>query len=140
MASQRTTKQKQEFKKFLEKNRGIEMTIAEMADALALSGSDMGIATVYRAVRRFEEEGTLVRSVNGSSSKSSYRYVGADSAVRSIHRVFCTSCGRTAELNFRFTDRIENSVSDATGYTVSDHQILFYGLCPDCKGYSAGKE
>ncbi len=133
MASQRTTKQKQEFKRFLEQNRDREMTVAEMAELLSASGSEIGIATVYRAVRRFEEEGVLVRSVNGSTSKTSYRYSGADTAVRSIHRVFCTSCGRIADLNFKFTDKLEKSVSDATKFTVNDHQILFYGLCPDCK-------
>ncbi len=133
MPSQRTTKQKQEFKKFLEQNRDKEMTVAEMAELLSQSGSEIGIATVYRAVRRMEDEGVLMRSVKGSGAKATYRYSGADSAVRSIHRVFCTSCGRISDLNFKFTDRLEKSVSDATGYTVNDHQILFYGLCPECK-------
>ncbi len=133
MASQRTTRQKQEFKKFLEQNRDKEMTVAEMASMLSQSGSEIGIATVYRAVHRLEEEGVIVRSVKGSGLKATYRYSGADSAVRSIHRVFCTACGRICDLNFKFTDKLEKSVSDATGYTINDHQILFYGLCSDCK-------
>ncbi len=109
------------------------MTVAEMAELLAASGSDMGIATVYRAVRRLEEEGVLVRSVNGFGAKATYKYVGADTSIRSIHRVFCTACGRITDLPFKFTDKLEKSVSDATGYTVNDHQILFYGICADCK-------
>ncbi len=133
MASQRTTKQKQEFKKFLEANRGREMTVTEMAESLAKSGSDMGIATVYRALRRLEDEGVIVRSVKGSGAKASYKYVGAETSVRSIHRVFCTGCGKITDLNFKFTDKLEKNVSDTTGFTVNDHQILFYGLCPDCK-------
>ena len=133
MAAERLTRQKQEFRRFLELNRGRELTVAEMAELLKEAGSDMGIATVYRAVRRLEEEGILVRSVNGSNSKATYRYAGPDSSVRSAHRVFCTSCGRIADLTYKFTDKLEKSVSDTTGYAVTDHQIMFYGLCPDCK-------
>lgn len=133
MASERLTKQKQEFRRFLEMNRDRDLTVAEMAELLKELGSNMGIATVYRAVRRLEDEGVLIRSVNGSGTSATYRYAGADNSVRSAHRVFCTSCGRIADLSYKFTDRLEKSVSDITGYSVTDHQIMFYGLCPDCK-------
>lgn len=133
MASERLTRQKQEFRRFLELNRDRELTVSEMAELLKDAGSDMGIATVYRAVRRLEEEGILVRSVNGSNSKTTYRYAGPDTTVRSAHRVFCTSCGRIADLTYKFTDKLEKSVSDTTGFSVTDHQLMFYGLCPDCK-------
>ena len=133
MASTRLTKQKQEFRRFLEINREKEMTVAEMAELLKESGSDMGIATVYRAVRRLEEEGLLLKTVNGATGKAAYRYAAPDETVRSSHRVFCTRCGRAVDLTYRFTDKLEKSVSDATGYSLTDHQIMFYGLCPDCK-------
>lgn len=133
MASTRLTKQKQEFRRFLELNRDKEMTVSEIAELLKESGSDMGIATVYRAVRRLEDEGVLIKSVNGATSKASYRYAGPDETVRSAHRVFCTCCGKTVDLTYKFTDKLEKSVSDTTGYSLTDHQILFYGLCPECK-------
>lgn len=133
MASTRLTKQKQEFRRFLELNRDKEMTVSEIAELLKESGSDMGIATVYRAVRRLEEEGVLIKSVNGATSKAAYRYAGPDETVRSAHRVFCTRCGKTVDLTYKFTDKLEKSVSDTTGYSLTDHQIMFYGLCPECK-------
>ncbi|MBE6609730.1 MAG: transcriptional repressor [Ruminococcaceae bacterium] len=133
MPASRLTKQKQEFRRFLELNREKEMTVSEIAELLKEAGSEMGIATVYRAVRRLEEEGVLVRSVNGATSKTTYRYAGPDTSVRSIHRVFCTSCGKITDLSYKFTDRLEKSVSDATGYSLTEHQIMFYGLCENCK-------
>ena len=129
----RITKQKQEFRRFLELNREKEMTVPEIAELLKEAGAEMGIATVYRAVRRLEEEGVLVRSVNGATAKTTYRYAGPDSTVRSAHRVFCTSCGKTVDLSYKFTDRLEKSVSDTTGISLTDHQIMFYGLCSNCK-------
>lgn len=133
MPSQRLTKQKLIFKQFLENNRDREMTVAEMAELLESSGIKLGIATLYRAVNRLEADGVLVRVVNGSLSKTAYKYAGSDNTVRSIHRVFCTSCGKTAELGLKFTEKIDMSVSDTTGFSVSDHQMMFYGLCSDCK-------
>lgn len=133
MAQTRLTKQKQEFRRFLEVNRDREMTVAEMADLLKACGSDMGIATVYRAVNRLEKEGILIKTVTGAQGKAAYRYAATDETVRSAHRVFCTCCGRTVDLTYKFTDKLEKSVSDTTGFSLTDHQILFYGLCPDCR-------
>lgn len=133
MPSQRLTKQKLIFKQFLENNRGREMTVAEMSEQLEKTGVKIGIATVYRAVNRLEAEGILVRIVNGSAAKTSYKYAGNENSVRSIHRAFCTSCGKTAELGFKFTEKIDLNVSDTTGFSIADHQMMFYGLCPDCK-------
>ncbi len=133
MASTRLTKQKQEFRRFLELNKEKEMTVSEIAELLKQSGSDMGIATVYRAVNRLEAEGALIKTVSGSNGKATYRYASSDESVRSIHRIFCTCCGKTADLPYKFTDKLDKNVSDSTGYTVTDHQILFYGLCKDCR-------
>jgi Fur family ferric uptake transcriptional regulator len=133
MAFQRLTKQKQEFRRFFELNRDKELTVAEIAEMLKESGSSMGIATVYRAVKRLEAEGILVRCVNGSTSKTRYKYASPDNSVRSVHRVFCTSCGKILDLPYKFTDRLEKSVSDTTGFSVTEHQLMFYGFCPDCR-------
>ena len=133
MVSTRLTKQKQEFKRFLEINKDKEMTVAEMAELLKASGSDMGIATVYRAVNRLEAEGLLIKTVSGNGGKAAYRYASSDESVRSIHRVFCTCCGKTADLTYKFTDKLEKNVSDTTGFSLTDHQIMFYGLCSECR-------
>ncbi len=133
MASARLTKQKQEFRRFLEINRDKEMTVSEMAEMLKSAGSEMGIATIYRAVNRLEAEGILVKTVVGASGKAAYRYASGDEAIRTAHRVFCTCCGKTVDLPYKFTDKLEMNVSDLTGFSLTDHQLLFYGLCPDCR-------
>ena len=137
MAIKRLTKQKQEFKRFFECNRDKEMTIAEIAEKLKEFGSEMGIATVYRAVNRLEEEGLLIKTSLGSSNKATYRYVDTDESVRNIHRLFCNKCGNILDIKTDFIDKLENSIADNTGYAITDHQIMFYGLCPYCKNINA---
>lgn len=133
MSSERLTRQKQAFRRFFEANRDKELTVAEIAQMLKESGNDMGIATVYRAVNRLEAEGVLVKRVSGANAKARYRYASTDDSVRSVHRVFCTVCGRIVDLPYKFTDRLEMNVADMTGFALTEHQLMFYGLCSDCK-------
>lgn len=108
------------------------MTVAEMAEGLREGGSDIGIATVYRAVKRLEGEGVLMRTVTGRKSKAAYRYLG-DRSVRSSHMLFCMGCGRTLPISYELASRFEGAVADKTGFSITDHQLLLYGRCPDCK-------
>ena len=108
------------------------MTVAEITESLNKSGLGIGIATVYRAVKRLEDEGVLIRRVDGSGRKAAYRYCG-DKSVRSMRAIFCQCCGKTIFIPLEIATRFEAMVSDKTGFAVTDHQLLLYGLCPDCK-------
>ena len=132
MQKPRTTAQKLEFRRFLEANRDREMTVAEMAEALKEAGSGIGIATVYRGVKRLEAEGVLARRVTGNGNSTVYRYCG-DESVRSMHILFCQVCGKTVPISYELANRFEQSVSDKTGFAVNDHQLLLYGHCPECR-------
>ncbi|MBR2460451.1 MAG: transcriptional repressor [Clostridia bacterium] len=132
MQKQRTTAQKLEIKRFLEANREREMTVAEIAAELSESGSGIGIATVYRAVKRLESDGIIIRHVTGSGNKAVYKYCG-DESVRNMHMIFCRCCGKAVAINFELSHKFETSVSDKTGFSITDHQLLLYGLCPDCR-------
>lgn len=132
MQKPRTTAQKLELRRFFEANRDREMTVAEISEELAESGSEIGIATVYRAVKRLESEGVLQRSVDGIKSKAKYRYVG-ETSVRSSHMIFCQCCGKTLSISLELSTRFEGMIADKTGFVITDHQLLLYGRCPDCK-------
>ena len=132
MQKPRQTSQKLEIKRFLEANREREMTVAEISEALTQSGSGIGIATVYRAVKRLEEEGVILRMVNGTRGKTVYKYCG-DESVRNMHMIFCQGCGKNLSIPFDVAHRFESAVSEKTGFAVTDHQLLLYGLCPDCR-------
>lgn len=132
MQNSRTTAQKLEFRRFLEANREREMTVEEMADELRQAGSGIGIATVYRAVKRLENEGVLLRIVSGGKSKAVYKYLG-DNSARSMHMLFCQCCGRTVPIPYSLASKFESTIASNTGFSITDHQLLLYGRCPDCK-------
>lgn len=132
MAKPRTTAQKLEIRRFLEAHRDRDMTVEEITEGLAERGLGIGIATVYRAVKRMEEDGVIVRRVDGARAKAAYRYCG-DRSVRNTRAIFCVSCGKNLTLPLDMASRFEGLVSEKTGFSVTDHQILLYGICPDCR-------
>ena len=132
MAKPRTTSQKLEIRRFLEAHRDSDMTVEEITDGLAEAGLGIGIATVYRAVKRMEEEGVIVRRVDGAKSKAAYRYSG-DSTVRNTRAIFCHVCGKNVSLPMEVASRFEGMISEKTGFAITDHQIILYGICPDCR-------
>ena len=132
MAKPRTTSQKLEIRRFLEAHRDRDMTVEEITAGLAESGSGIGIATVYRAVKRMEADGVIVRRVDGVKSKAAYRYCG-DRAVRNTRAIFCQVCGKNLPLPLEMASRFEGFVSEKTGFAITDHQIILYGICPDCR-------
>lgn len=132
MRNQRQTKQKMDFRRFLEANREREMTVAEMAEGLRKSGIEMGIATVYRAVKRLEKEGVLTRIIN-VNGETSYKYAEQDNSIRSIQRIFCQGCGKTEDIGYAVTDNFERRISGISGYAITDRQLIFYGFCENCR-------
>jgi Fur family ferric uptake transcriptional regulator len=85
----------------------------------------LGIATVYRNVRRLREQGWL-RAVELPGAPS--RYEVADKGHH--HHFHCVACDRIFE--------VEDCPGDLqrlapSGFLVQRHEIILYGLCRQCR-------
>ncbi len=85
----------------------------------------LGIATVYRNVRRLREQGWL-REVELPGAPS--RYEVADKGHH--HHFHCVSCDRIFE--------VEDCPGDLKrlaprGFVVQSHEIILYGVCRTCR-------
>jgi len=85
-------------------------------------------STVFRAVAYLEEKG-LVQKVELGDGKSRY-----EPAEDHHDHVRCTACGRIAESGKAcVVEGAAALVSQATGFAVLGHHLVFTGLCPDCQ-------
>ena len=89
-------------------------------------------ATFRSVLERMEEDGVIVRRVDGARAKATYRYCG-DSTVRNMRSIFCQVCGKNVALPLELATKFEGTISEKTGFAITDHQILLYGICPDCR-------
>jgi len=104
---------------------GRPLSPQEIAQAAQARSPGVGIATVYRTVKRFSEEGWLVAiELPGESPR--YELAG-----KSHHHHFrCQSCGGVFELP-PCGVTLERLLPE--GFDLEQHEIVLYGRCRDCK-------
>lgn len=90
--------------------------------------SNVGIATVYRALS-FLEEVELIASINFGTDGKKY-----ESNTKSHHdHLICTDCGKIVEF---FDDEIEKrqeKIAKVNKFKITDHSMQLYGLCENCQ-------
>ena len=96
---------------------------------------DISLATVYRNLARFKNEGiiTSIGSVNG---------IERFDAITEPHVHFiCSCCGRVMDLpQMEVPECLCSRVSDLTDAQVESCQLAFTGVCRECREKLAKKE
>lgn len=84
-------------------------------------------ATVYRNLQRLCENGDIEkREVPGGADRF-------DIICNDHYHVRCLSCNRLFDVDMDYLSNIENSIKNTNGFLFIKHDIMFKGLCPDCK-------
>jgi Fur family ferric uptake transcriptional regulator len=118
-----TTRQKLIVSAVIEKSNR-PLTPLEICEAAKAEIPSLGMATVYRALKQFVEEGT-VRVVEVPGAPPHYEHVS-----RHHHHFFlCKQCRHLFAL--AGCARGVNAMAPA-GFQVESHEIILYGNCPDC--------
>ena len=101
------------------------MTANELWDQLRTESSGIGLATVYRALKKGVDDGELVAV---ELQAGSIRYEMAD--LDHHHHFLCSECDRAFDIEgcVGQVDRLVPS-----GFRVETHEILLYGECADCR-------
>ena len=89
---------------------------------------DMGIATIYRTMKFFEELNIVELLDIGDGVK---RYE-LSIALHHDHLV-CTSCAKIIEFTDDFIEKQQISVAKTHDFELKDHVMTIYGLCENCQ-------
>lgn len=87
----------------------------------------MSLATVYKALAILCDLG-LAQELN--VGEEAFRY---DADTSHHPHIRCTCCGRVDDVSALNTEGVYEQVKDETGYALSDHQLYFFGVCPECQ-------
>jgi len=96
------------------------------AKVRALDGR-ISVATVYRAMRLFEESG-LVQARKFSGGHTCYEAAGAHH-----DHLICTQCSSIVEFEDRQIESLQAAVAKQHGFFILSHKMEIYGLCKDCR-------
>ncbi|CAI8221348.1 MAG: Fur family transcriptional regulator [Sulfurovum sp.] len=90
--------------------------------------SNIGIATVYRALS-FLEEVDLISSIAFGTDGKKY-----ESNDKSHHdHLICTKCGKIIEFFDKEIEDRQDKIAYENGFEITGHSMQLYGLCSTCK-------
>lgn len=102
-----------------------EHPTAEMVyELLRAENPNLSLGTVYRNLNLLAEEGLLLRL--------SFPVDRFDGCVEPHTHFRCDKCGRVLDLDVPFSADF-GAVEAAEGIKIRRHELIFYGLCPDCR-------
>jgi Fur family peroxide stress response transcriptional regulator len=84
-------------------------------------------STVFRALNWLETEG-VVRRVDLGDGKARY-----EANTGHHEHIRCSSCGTVTEVPGCLVQGSTQLVEATTGFAITDHWLVFSGLCPTCK-------
>lgn len=93
------------------------------------------IAKDHSAITR----GTVYRNLNLLSGSGQILKVevpgGADRYDHQCHRHYhikCEKCGKVYDIDMEYLTNLEHAITNAHGFEISGHNIMFNGICPHC--------
>ena len=119
------TQQRRAILDFFESGAGKEYTVEELLEGLGESAP--GKSTVYRLVKKLEEDGILRRSTREGTGKAAFGLLGGDRCAEHLH-IRCTGCGLLLHLDNTAQDELTRS----TGFVIDDSRSMLYGRCARC--------
>lgn len=88
---------------------------------------DIGIATVYRAMKFFEEL-EIVKCLDALENAKLYEL---NLSLHHDHLV-CTSCHKIIEFSDNFIEEKQIIIAKKNNFILKDHVMTIYGTCEDC--------
>ena len=94
--------------------------------------SDIGLATVYRALELMCDLGILQKMDFGDGC-SRYELNLTEPNAHQHHHLICRGCGKVFEFSDDLMDELEDTIAEKCKFKILDHQVKFFGYCEECQ-------
>ena len=112
-----------------EESKSRHLSAEDIYQALKTKSSEVGMATVYRALSNFEKVGILVKSTFEDG-----KAVFEINQGKHHDHLICIECGEVEEFVDEEIERRQKQIAIKRGFTLKNHSLALYGSCnkPDC--------
>ena len=102
-------------------------TAEEVYDEVVREYPHISRGTVYRNLKQLSEAGEIRKlEVPGGADRYDHR-------TFSHYHVRCVKCGRVFDVEMDYIEHLEQSIRDDHGFIINGHDIMFRGICPECR-------
>jgi len=126
MSKKRMTRQKQAILEELRKTDS-HPTADEIYERVRQKLPHISLGTVYRNLETLSKSGLVKKLDIGGPQK---RF---DGEVESHYHARCLNCDRIDDLFVSTSVSMEDIFRDSCDYQITGHQLVLFGLCPECK-------
>lgn len=105
------------------------LSAQEVSDRLERAGTNVGLASVYRALDLLHEMGLVQRVEIGQGGS---RYEPVLPGGEHHHHAVCDSCGKVTEFEDDMLERALERLSGRLSYSMRAHDIVIRGDCARC--------
>ena len=89
--------------------------------------SNVGIATVYRNLSKLADSG-IIKRIEGLEAAEHF-----DHNTHVHYHFMCDKCRKIFDIDADAAPDIVQNVQKQTGFIITGYDIVFHGLCRDCK-------
>ena len=107
---------------------GMPLSAEEIMNRAHAFDASLALSTVYRNLEKMLEL-DLCQQTRFQDGLARYERT---SQVHH-HYLICTECNQRQVIHACPLHQIQHEIESATGYSITDHQINLYGLCPACQ-------
>ena len=118
---------------FLQSKR--HMTVEELHNQVKYRDPTIGLTTVYRTIKLFDELAITKFVWFGSNSKIEL----SEDFVEHHHHIVCQSCGRIEKIDQTAIEKTILKTALKKRYKLTGHHVEILGLCRDCQTKTLGK-
>ncbi|NQY22567.1 MAG: transcriptional repressor [Campylobacteraceae bacterium] len=94
----------------------------------AYKESNIGIATVYRALS-FLEDVKLITSIAFGTEGKKY-----EANLKAHHdHLICTACGKIIEFLDEEIEKRQDNIAKVNNFKITSHSMQLYGMCQECQ-------
>ena len=107
-------------------------TADEIYDAIVKDHPHISRGTVYRNLNLLSEMGEIHKmEIPGGADRFDHR-------CHNHYHARCAQCGRVFDVDMEYMADLEKNIRDAYGFQITGHDIIFRGICPECKRAHTG--
>ncbi|MGM0472177.1 MAG: Fur family transcriptional regulator [Bacillota bacterium] len=103
------------------------LSAQEILNQLKSKHPKLRLSTIYRNLNLFEVN-NLINRLNFTDQETKFELL----TDKHHHHLICQVCGEITPLDCPLNN-FEEELSSKTDYTILDHKIKVYGICPHCK-------
>lgn len=109
------------------KSNVVHPTAEYLYSILKVKEPNISLATLYRNLNQLSDNG-IIKKIDGLEAPSHF-----DHNTHDHYHFICNECKRVFDVSSDVAPDLVNKTEEETGFTILNHDVVFNGLCCECK-------